>query len=324
VLGGAALLHAAGIAGFGLVSSWELFLAAMVPAGLGAGCLDGGANGLVLDVYRERRGRAMNLLHMFFSVGAFLAPLAVGQAVEAGVPWQAVTLATSLPLVALAAAYFAGPMPSGRRDRGPAGVYDATSAAGRRLMTVPLLLLGAAIAFYVAAEVGVSSWLVRFLEPAPLTTATLALSLYWVGIAIGRLLSAAIADRFDHMRFAVACVVAMAAAIGAAVVAPSLPLSIGLFAVAGVASGPVYPMIVALGGDRYPDRSAAVGGTLSGFAVIGSVVYPPAMGILSVTVGLPVAMAGNVVLGLASAAALIVLGRSDGRDRPKMASRRIP
>ena len=46
-----------------------------------------------------------------------------------------------------------------------------------------------------------SNWLVRFLEPAPLTTATLALSLYWAGLTVGRLLSSAIADRFDHLRF---------------------------------------------------------------------------------------------------------------------------
>jgi MFS family permease len=40
VLVGAAVLHGVGIAGFGLAPSWPLFVLAMVPAGLGAGCLD--------------------------------------------------------------------------------------------------------------------------------------------------------------------------------------------------------------------------------------------------------------------------------------------
>jgi hypothetical protein len=43
--------------------------------------------------------------------------------------------------------------------------------------------------------------------------------------------------------------------------------------------------------------------------VVGSVVYPPIMGFLSVTVGLTVAMLGTVVLGLASAGALVLVGR---------------
>ena len=78
-------------------------------------------------------------------------------------------------------------------------------ADGRMLLAGPLLLLGIAIAAYVASEVGVSNWIVRFLEPAPLATATLALSLYWAGLTVGRLVSSVIADRFDHLRFTIAC-----------------------------------------------------------------------------------------------------------------------
>lgn len=308
VLVSAAALHGIGIAGFGLAPTWPLFVLAMVPAGLGAGCLDGGSNGLVLDVYREGRGRAMNLLHVSFSVGALLAPLVIGRAIEAGVGWQTVMLVSAIPLAGLTIAYAVVPMPSGRRAPSD-GAVRTPSTAGR-LLAGPLVLLGIAIATYVAAEIGVSNWLVRYLEPAPLATATLALSLMWAGATVGRLLSSAISDRFDHLRFTIVCIVSMGLAIGAAVGAPSLPLSIALFTLAGVASGPVFPMIVALGGERYPDRSAAVGGSLVGFAVIGSTIYPPAIGFLSVTVGLQIAMAGNAVLCLFGAAALIAFGRT--------------
>jgi fucose permease len=311
VLAGASLLHGVGIAGLALAPSWPLFVAAMLPAGFGAGTLDGGSNGLVLDVYREGRGRAMNLLHVSFSVGALLAPLVIGRAVDAGITWNAVILLSAAPLAGLAVAYAIVPMPSGRRAAGRAS-RTAPGGAGR-LLSGPLLLLGVAIASYVAAEIGVSNWLVRFLEPAPLATATLALSLTWAGATVGRLMSSVISDRFDHLRFTVVCIVSMALAIGAAVAAPTLPLSIALFTLAGVASGPVFPMIVALGGERYPDRSAAVGGTLVGFAVVGSTIYPPAIGFLSVTVGLPVAMAGNALLCLVGAGALVAFGRTKER-----------
>ena len=72
-------------------------------------------------------------------------------------------------------------------------------------------------------------------------------------------------------------------------------------------------MIVAIGGERYPDRSASVGGSLTGMAIVGSIVYPPAMGILSVTVGLTAAMLGTVLLALFSAGALIAFGRATER-----------
>jgi fucose permease len=241
VLGGAALVHALGVAGLGLAPTWVIFMIAAMTMGAGAGCLDGGANGLVLDVYREGRGRAMNLLHVAFGIGALSAPLVVGTFVASGVPWQAVAVCSGLVVALLAVAYAIVPMPSGRRAGGAGeapsrAVGDAE--AGRRLLAGPLLLLGIAIATYVASEVGVSSWLVRFLEPAPLTTATLALSLYWAGLTVGRLISSAIADRFDHLRFTIACVLAMATLVAVAVRVPVLALLMAAFALGGVAWGP--------------------------------------------------------------------------------------
>ena len=315
VLGGGVLIHGLGIAGLGLAPSWGTFVAAAMVAAFGAGCLDGGSNGLVLDVYREGRGRAMNLLHVSFSAGALAAPLIVGRLVEGGVPWQTVVMGAAALILLLILAYAFVPMPSGRRaaDTAAAQAGTSTSPPGRRLLAGPLLLLGIAIATYVASEVGVSNWLVRFLDPAPLTTATLALSLYWAGLTVGRLISSAIADRFDHLRFTLASSLLMAGLLAVAILAPTLPLSIAAFALAGVASGPVFPMVVAIGGERYPDRSASVGGSLTGMAIIGSIVYPPAMGLLSVTVGLTAAMLGTVVLALCSAGALVAFGRATAR-----------
>ena len=217
VLGGGVLIHGLGIAGLGLAPSWGTFVAAAMVAALGAGCLDGGSNGLVLDVYREGRGRAMNLLHVSFSAGALAAPLIVGRLVEGGVPWQSVAIGGRRARPAARPRLRVRPdaerpTDGGRLTTARRGSRRTApgSGHGRRLLAGPLLLLGIAIATYVASEVGVSNWLVRFLEPAPLTTATLALSLYWAGLTVGRLISSAIADRFDHLRFTLASALLMA------------------------------------------------------------------------------------------------------------------
>src|SRR4051794_21343071 len=275
VLVGAALIHGAGFVGFGLAPSWAAFLVLAVPAGLGAGALDGGSNGLFLDLFRSGRGRAMNLLHLFFSIGALSAPLVAGALVDAGVPWQSVMIGTGLGLIPVAVALAAVGMPSGRHaSTGESGTETSSSRPMSRL-ALPLLLLALAILTYAASEVGVSNWLVRYLDPAPLSTATLALSLFWAGLAAGRLVSSRISDRFDHVRFTVACALLSAGSLAGAIIVPSLPITIGLFAVCGFASGPIFPMIVAVGGERYPDRSAAVSGFLVGCAVVGGTIYPP-------------------------------------------------
>ena len=303
VLALAAALLILGLVLVGTVPVWAIVLLAALPAGLGAGAIDGGANGLILDLFPTSRGRALNTLHLFFSVGALSSPLIVGRLVEAGIAWQAIVLGTAAVAVPIGILLATIPLPDGRHEATPVA---GEQTPGRLAFRWPLIVLEIAIACYVASEIGVSSWLVRFLEDAPIATATTGLSLFWAGLALGRLVSARISDRFDHLAFATVSAAAAGIAVIAAVLVPSLEGSIALFAVAGFASGPVFPLIVAIGGERHPGRSAAVSGFLTGAAVLGSVIYPPVMGFLSVNVGLLVAMLGTGLLSIASAGALLL------------------
>jgi fucose permease len=295
-----------GVAMLGIVPIWILMLIAAVPAGFGAGAIDGGVNGLVLDLFPRTRGRALNTLHLFYGIGALSSPLAVGRLVEAGVPWQALVLGTAVVTVPIAMLWAVIRLPHGRYK---AVTVEGVRSPGRLALRWPLIALEIAIACYVASEVGVSSWLIRFLEEAPLALATTSLSLYWAGLAVGRLVSARFSDRFDHLRLATLSVLVAGLATIAAVLVPSLEASIALFAIVGFASGPVFPLIIAIGGERHPNRSAAVSGFLTSAAVVGGVIYPPVMGFVSVSVGLPAAMMGTAILALASAGALVLAGR---------------
>jgi fucose permease len=281
-------------------------IVAAVPMGIGGGALDGGSNGLFLDLYPASRGRALNLLHLCFGLGALASPLVAGRLIEAGVAWQSLFVGTALATLPVALLLALVDLPSGRHRR---VTVEGTSPA-RLGLAWPLVGLAVAIACYVAAELGVSSWLVRVLESASIGLATSALSLFWGALALGRLASAAWSDRFDHARFAAIAAIASAVALLAAIVAPALEPSIVLFAVTGFAFGPVYPLIMAVAGDRYPTRSAAVSGFLSGCAVVGSILYPPLMGFMSVTIGLGPAMGGAAALAFAAGVALWLVGRA--------------
>ena len=306
VLALAAVSHGVGIAALGIVPAWGVVLAAAIPAGLGAGALDGGINGLILDLYPGARGRALNTLHLFFSLGALASPLVAGRLVGAGVAWQDLVVATAAMTLPVAGLFAVARLPDGRHTSVPS---EVSRTSGPIALSWPLLTLEFAIACYVASEVGVSDWLVRFLDSVPLDLATTSLSLFWAGLTLGRLVAARIADRFDHLRFTTIAIAVASIAIIAAVLVPSVGISILLFGVVGFAFGPVFPTIIAIGGERFPERSAAVSGFLTGAAVIGAVIYPPVMGFLSVNIGLAAAMLGTGLLGLACAASLLIARR---------------
>jgi fucose permease len=314
------LLLAGGLVAMALAPGWAVFLLATLPMAFGIGSVDGGVNGLFLDAFREGRGRALNTLHVFFSLGALGSPLVMGQLVDRGVAWQAILLAMAVAALPVAALFSVLAMPAGRRA--PVASPETTEEPAPTLarLGVPIVLLAIAIAFYVAGQGGVTNWLVRFLEPAPLDTATFTLSLYWAGLTVGRILSVRVADRFDHVRFTVVALVLLGAAWLAAVFVPVLPAQMALFTLAGFVSAPIYPMIMVIAGERYPDRSGAVSGVLATSAVAGTIVYPPVMGFVSVAVGLQVAMVGAALLLLVSVAALVAVGR---QPRPAAGAARV-
>ena len=296
-------IHAAGLVGLGIAPGWAAFVVAGLLRSMGAGAIDGGLNGLIVDLYDRSRGRILALAHLFYALGAVGAPILLAFREPLGLSWQAVAVATGLvavPLVALLAVTY---LADGRHQAASA----ASGAAS--MLALPLVVLAVAIGCYVTCSNGVSSWLVRFLAAAPAGVATSALGLFWAGLVAGRIAAALTADRFDHLKLVTAAAAATAAGIVAAVLVPSLEASIALFALAGFTAGPVYPLIMAIGGERFPTRAAAMSGILTAAGVVGTLSYPPLMGVISVTVGLPVAMLGTAVFGAGAAIALLVLGR---------------
>lgn len=312
ILPAAVLLTSAGLAIQVLAPSWGVVVLGAALTGGGAGMLDAGVNGVIMDLASEGRGSALSKLHLFYSVGALTGPLVVGALVGAGADWRVPVLFTGIVALALVAPVRAvGSVPSRprvRRDR-TSGDSAATSAIGAApSLRVPLVALAVAIACYVATEAGVSSWLVVYLVEEPLGTATLALGLFWAGLAAGRLTAARIADRFAPVRLALTCVLLAGAALLGGILAPPGAVRIAFFAVAGFGCGPVYPMIMTVAGSHYPHRAAAVSGILTAAGVAGSVVYPPLMGLLSDTVGLGAGMFGAAVLAVVCGAAILVAG----------------
>jgi fucose permease len=290
-----------GLAGLAVAPTWPLFVLAAVPLGLGGGGIDAGVNGLFLDLH-PGHGGPLNLLHFFFSVGALTAPFVVGLLVDAGLSWALIPLGSAAVALLIGRLLLTVKVASGRRDR--ASRPDRPREV-QRLLTIPLLMLAIAIGSYVAAEIGTSSWLVRFFASAPLTVATASLSLFWGGLAVGRLLASRYADRFNPVAFATVCALVAGIAGVAAVLVPSVPASIALFALAGFGQGPIYPMIMTVGGTLNPGRSGAVSGLLTGSAVLGGLVYPPIIGFISVTAGIGIGLLGAGLLALAAAGALV-------------------
>ena len=302
ILPSAAALMALGLLIQGFTGAWIVFALAGVFTSIGASSTDVGIQALVLDLFPHARGRALNLLHVAYGVGALMAPLLLAALVAFGVPWQWLMTGSGIAM-AIAGVGLALTVPPDPVLHIPTTDVEEAGTVGAAVRTrrLPLFLLVMAVSItcYVAAEAGVSDWLVRYLAALPLTQASLALTLFWGGIAAGRLIFARIGNRLDPQRSAAALAVAGGAMLTVALVLPISPASPLLFGAVGLAFGPIFPLIVAAAGARMPGESATVTGTLVFAAVVGAVIYPPAIGFLSDVIGLQAAMMGTAVMAFA-------------------------
>jgi len=313
-------LIAVGLLLIAAAGDWAAFLVGFLVMGMGAGIVDAGVNALFMDLY-VGRAAMLNRLHVFFAVGALTVPLVVGLSVGWGAPWQVVALASAAAAAPLAILLGTRRLPPTHPHVEAASAAQGSgerSPADRRRIPLPLVVLAIAIGCYVAMELGVSSWLVRYLDDAPLEVATLALSLFWASLALGRLVSSFIVDRMGAVAFATTWSAACGVAILAAINVPSLPLAIACFAIAGFAAGPVYPMIMAIGGSLYPGRASMVSSMLASAAIVGSIVYPPLMGVVSEAAGMWFSMLGAALFAFAAAGCIWCaarLGRARGAGK---------
>jgi fucose permease len=309
LLRGALIVMVLGLAAQAVAPSWGWLTLAVIGRSGAVGVLEVGVNALFLALYPVGRGRALNIVHVWFGVGALAGPLTIGGLLSTGASWQAITLLTAALVVPVAALAVIARFPPARspaaEPRNNGGRRE--TPAERSLM--PFAGLAIAMGCYVAAEAGVSAWVVRYLSSAPVSVATGALSLFWAGLAVGRLASSRVADRFGHVAFSVVLILAGSLLLAAAVVAPLGPALV-LYALAGACFGPVYPLIMAVGGDLYPHRLSALSGGLTAAAFIGGLLYPPLIGVLAEPVGIGPGLLGAAALGVPTAAGLLIARRA--------------
>jgi fucose permease len=73
---------------FGLQPIFSLNLIIMGLMGIGCGFILSSSNTLLVELYPQRKGRILNIHHVFFAVGSLLGPLIMGSLLSRQVEWQ--------------------------------------------------------------------------------------------------------------------------------------------------------------------------------------------------------------------------------------------
>ena len=269
---------------------------AAILLGLGGGGLNTCTNVLVSDLYAEQRGPMLNLLGIFFGVGALAIPLAAA-GIERFTISQLFVFCAALAIVC-ALWYAIIPFP-------PAKAVQRFS--WRELIEVAkfrgVLLLGfilfcesgneACIAGWTSTYVGVTGHSAR--------VSTFVLAGYWAGLMLSRMVSARALRGIGKLQLLLG--MACLSLVGCAVLLSvrSLVLLFAGTTLIGLSYGPIFPTTLAIAGDRYSQRAGTVFGLLFSIALIGGMLFPWGVGQVSqhvsVRAGMVVPVVGAILIG---------------------------
>lgn len=265
VFAGGMLVLAAGLVAVPHLSTRPTLFAAFVTMGLGASVVDLGGNTLLMWELEADGHRAMNLLHMFFGVGAVVAPLLV----YAGL-LVVTTIGAAFCLVMAAATLRipAPPHPAGGRD-------EHTQA------TVPILaMLGGFFMIYVGTELGYAGWIKTYGEEIALSelAATWLTTTFWLSFTAGRAVASAVAHRVaPAVLLWATCVATVLSAALLIVGDGSVPVVWLGTIVIGMAMGPQFASMMNLIERRIHVTGSATMWFVGG-AGLGGLVFPWAIG----------------------------------------------
>ncbi len=304
VLAASAALAALALAGFAFLRGYTMANFFGFALGIGGGGLNMATNVLVSQAFEEDRGAKLNLLAVFFGVGALFFPAAA--ALVGPRYMSAVILAGAVVAAACTASYLALPFPAAQEASG----FSLREASN--VVRYPALLLFAFLLFFEsgneAALIGWTSTWARSM-PVDTRTATLVLALFQAMMMLGRIGASRLVRVISEERLVLGSAVGALASALIIVSAPSITtLAVGI-AMAGLTFASIYPTMLAMAGDRYRSFAGTVFGLLFAVGLIGGMLFPWAIGHLSQSSGIRAGMAAPV-FGATMICVLFLLIRS--------------
>ncbi len=313
-----ALVGAASLQALGLVASgwlaqglWSLMLAYLL---VGTGCvLLNSLPGMWITCHiKVGADRAMVTMLVFFALGMMVAPLLIGAALGWGATWHSVLLAEAVMSVALAVLVAFSPVSDieGRENLRLRRLREVVGFNPRLFAAV----LTASI-FYIGAEFTFNVWLAKYeidVFGVGKTLAGLAVTLFWVGLLIGRLVVIPLTRRLPPARILMAGAAVLAVfALGVALsVSPEMSMVLSFFAGLGASAG--FPLILSFSA-RFPRwHAGVVFSSVIMAGALGRIIFPYLVGPLAESLGFRTAMGLAFVLAAALSLLTLYLHRVSG------------
>ncbi len=271
---------------FALSPSFYLLILCAIPQGAGAGAIDAAMNNYVATHYKPKY---MNFLHCFYGVGVSLSPILMSFALNDNNNWRQGYLLVFYLMAVLTLIAF-GVLPLWKKvqkkETEEEGRIVYRNLTLREMAKMPAVRISWLVFFSTCAlEFTCGLWGATYLVGGvglSESTASLIVTLYYVGITTGRLFSGFISTKFNPMKivFSGYAIVAIALLVLFLPV-PPIVKGVGLFLI-GFGNGPSFPNLSYITPIYFgKDVSRSIIGTQLACCNLGILIVPPIFGIIA-------------------------------------------
>ena len=283
-------MTALALLGFSFAPSFWFMIPLAVILGLGAGAIDSGLNNYVALHFKASH---MNFLHCFYGVGVSLSPYLMSQALS-NTGWRSgyryafyVQAAITLLLIISVPMWKKSSSAEEAEEESSVNLSLLQMAKMPEVRQVWIIML-ATNAIEYACGVWGSTYLVEE-KGFEAKHGALALTVYYVGMSIGRFVSGLLSEKISTWKRIV---------IGTIILAPAIAIMLlplhgavtvaGLFLV-GLGNGSIYPNMIHLTPHNFgKEASQSIIGSQIAFAYIGVMLAPPAVSLISGLFGIKI------------------------------------
>jgi len=180
------------------INSFLYLIILMTLLGIGLGSVEIGANSLGAKIFVDKSGMMMNMLHLFFGVGAAVGPGYAGWLLSLNFEWHQIYLTALVIIIALLLflLFTKFPLEVENNKRDNIAVQEILK---QKKVWLFAAVLGSAVTF----ELAIASWLVNFLHvERAFTTASAStyLSLFFIVFTIGRLVGGYFTEYLGYIK----------------------------------------------------------------------------------------------------------------------------
>jgi MFS transporter, FHS family, glucose/mannose:H+ symporter len=295
-------LLAAGICGIAASHALALTLACALVAGLGHGAVAVSTSVLIAQVFAARSASALNLINVFFGVGAVAGPAIAGLTLRV---WG-----SALPALGLGAGLILLQAPFVRRLASAPSVAqldDPAAPSGAPLRSPLLWMFGGLLLLYVGAETGIGGWTATYMQRTTTigaASAALVTSGFWLALTGGRVAGVLIGTQ---VAAGVLLRMSLAGALAGTVLLALSPgnamLTVAAVILIGFCFGPIFPTALSIVTSTFRRAPGAAVSVVVALGSLGGMLLPWAQGMLLESRG----PSSSVLLVAAGALAMLAL-----------------